>query len=604
MQQYKRNNNKTLNCRQVNTIAPKTIIKPIIKTTAKKQELPKTRVINPIKPQIINPIKPPVNNQMNFQQLVENSLFIRRLINNQNGMNILINELKNNINSLSNKISSEKDYITTKKITTNDIFIKNNNEYINIKDYIKENKLTDNITVKSINITNDAIFNGNIIIKQNNKSIEINANKSYISSENGFVKNVDEDNNTSIVNINYLKKYINNKNEIYYAYLFTKSDIYPLNYDNDDYILHYTPNSQSKYTLKQIQLVNNVKVIKECKNIKEGTICITYDTIIKMFVYVNTNDILDWVEFKNNSIIDNLTINKSFSLNNKQINNILTGENNNDSIPTIGYLESNYIKNDKEIKLDKLNLPVKIPENKKYKNTDNITINYITATNIDERNQSIPTVEYVNSNYVKKGDIQLLDYVKKENIPIIITRNDTITESSDKNVYSSKKIDNLFNNTVQKISNLKITFNIKWKDSSEKESEYSISSVSGTIITLHKVNSLIYEENLLNIPSLEINFDNIKDSNNNIISYDSIVDIYLKEISILSSDDHVVATYYITKNKPTTLLIKDNDTNNYKTEFISIVDNGHLIFNNKTKLYHKTIYINMDNIYVCSRPSD
>ena len=40
-----------------------------------------------------------------------------------------------------------------------------------------------------------------------------------------------------------------------------------------------------------------------------------------MFVYVNTNEILDWMEFKDNSIKDNLIINKSLTLNNNKINN-------------------------------------------------------------------------------------------------------------------------------------------------------------------------------------------------------------------------------------------------------------------------------------------
>ena len=52
-------------------------------------------------------------------------------------------------------------------------------------------------------------------------------------------------------------------------------------------------------------------------------------------------------------------------------------------------------------------------------------------------------------------------------------------------------------------------FSIKWKDTIERECEYSLSNVSGTIITLNKIinEQDIFEENLLNIPSLEINFD-------------------------------------------------------------------------------------------------
>ena len=461
-------------------------------------------------------------------------------------------------------------------------------------------------------------MNGKITIKNENKQIELNPEKATISSENCFVKSVDENNNNSVININYLKKYINkdNINEFYYTYLITKPDIYPNNYNNGDYILHYTPKNQVKFVLKQILINdNNVKVVEECKNIKEGSICITYDTEIKMFVYVNTNEIIDWMEFKDNSIKDNLIINKSLTLNNNKINNIKLGDKNNDTIPTVGYIEDNYMNiNNKEITLNKLNLPVRVPDNKRsIKNGENLSINYITATNIDEKNQTIPTVDYINCNYAKKSDIpDLSNCLKKGDIPMIITRNDTSTKSTDKNVYSSNKIDSLLNNTVQKISNLKITFNVKWKNSSnERECEYSLSSVLGTIISLNKVitENDVFEENLLNVPSLEINLNEIKDIENNTILNGDTVDIYIKDISVLSTDNSVSATYYLNKNKPTTMTIKDNDNNNYRTEFVSIIveDNkGHLIFNNNKayKLYHKTITLNMDNVYVCSRPSD
>ena len=543
---------------------------------------------------------------------------------NNQSINNQINEITTNYNSILNNISSDNGNILTGKLTTNEIFIKNDDTFINIKDYINlMNTLNDtlksadneNIIANSINVLNEATFNGKITIKNENKKIELNPKKATISSENCFVKNVDENNNNSVININYLKKYINkNNNEFYYAYLNTKTEIYPINYDEGDYILQYTPKNQIKYVLKQILINdNNIKVANECKNIYEGSICITYDTEIKMFVYVNTNEILDWKEFKNNSITDNLVINKTLTLNNNKINNIQLGDKNNDTIPTIGYIESNYMNiNNKEISLNKLNLPVRISDKRNVKSNENISINYITATNIDEKNKSIPTVEYVNCNYARKSDIpDLSNCLKKGDIPVIIAKNDTLTKSSDKNIYSSNKIDSLLNNTTQKITNLKITFYIKWNNSSIRECEYSLSSVSGTIITLNKIinDKDIFEENLINIPSLEINLDEIKDVDNNAISSGDTVDIYIKDISVLSSDNSVSATYYINKNKPTTITIKDNDNNTYKTEFVSIIieDNkGHLVFNNNKayKLYHKTITINLDNIYVCSRPSN
>lgn len=543
---------------------------------------------------------------------------------NNQSINNQINEITTNYNSILNNISSDNGNILTGKLTTNEIFIKNDDTFINIKDYINlMNTLNDtlksadneNIIANSINVLNEATFNGKITIKNENKKIELNPVKATISSENCFVKNVDENNNNSVININYLKKYINkNNNEFYYAYLNTKTEIYPINYDEGDYILQYTPKNQIKYVLKQILINdNNVKVANECKNINEGSICITYDTEIKMFVYVNTNEILDWKEFKNNSITDNLVINKTLTLNNNKINNIQLGDKNNDTIPTIGYIESNYMNiNNKEISLNKLNLPVRISDKRNVKSNENISINYITATNIDEKNKSIPTVEYVNCNYARKSEIpDLSNYIKKGDIPVIIAKNDTLTKSSDKNIYSSNKIDSLLNNTTQKITNLKITFHIKWNNSSIRECEYSLSNVSGTIITLNKIinDKDIFEENLINIPSLEINLDEIKDVDNNAISSGDTVDIYIKDISVLSSDNSVSATYYINKNKPTTMTIKDNDNNTYKTEFVSIIieDNkGHLVFNNNKayKLYHKTITINLDNIYVCSRPSN
>lgn len=598
--------------------------KPIKKASTKvnKPEIPKApvKINKPIIPKVTVKINKPVQKTPEIKHTTPTP--ISRSCNNQ------INELKLNYNSLFNNISTDNRSIITGKLTANEIFIKNDDKFINIKDFInlinisndnKTSKSTDNenIIANSINILNDATFNGKITIKNENKQIELNPEKATILSENCFVKNVDESNNNSVININYLKKYINkDNNEFYYAYLITKPDIYPINYNNGDYILHYTSNNQVKFVLKQILINdNNVKVIEECKNIKEGTICITYDTEIKIFVYVNTNKIIDWKEFKDNSIMDNLVINKSLTLNNNKINNIKLGDKNNDIIPTIGYIESNYMNiNNKEITLNKLNLPVRVPDNKiSIQNGENISINYITATNIDEKNQTIPTVDYINCNYAKKSDIpDLSNYLNKEDIPIIITRNDTSTKSSDKNVYSSNKIDSLLNNTVQKITNLKITFNIKWENSSiERECEYSISSVLGTIISLNKIitENDIFEENLLNIPSLEINFDEIKDIENNTILNGDTVDIYIKDISILSTDNSISATYYLNKNKPTTMTIKDNDNNNYRTEFISIIvyDNkGHLIFNNNKvyKLYNKTITINMDNIYVCNKMTD
>ena len=577
--------------------------KPIKKVSAKvgKPEVPKA------------PIK--------INKPIQKTPEIKRSIPTPNSQpcNNQINELKSNYNLLLNNISTDNGSIITGKLTANEVFIKNDDKIINIKDYInliyisddnKTSKSTDNenITANSINILNDATFNGKITIKNENKQIELNPEKATISSESSFVKSVDENNNNSVVNINYLKKYINkDNNEFYYAYLNTKPDIYPINYNNGDYILHYTPKNQVKFVLKQILINdNNVKVVEECKNIKEGSICITYDTEIKMFVYVNTNEIIDWKEFKDNSIKDNLVISKSLTLNNNKINNIKLGDKNNDTIPTVGYIEDNY----KEIILNKLNLPVRVPDNKRsIKNGENISINYITAPNIDEKNQTIPTVDYINCNYAKKSDIpDLSNCLKKGDIPIIITRNDTSTKSTDKNVYSSNKIDSLLNNTVQKISNLKITFNVKWKNSVERECEYSLSSVLGTIVSLNKVVSKnnVFEENLLNVPSLEINLDEIKDNENNTILSGDNVDIYIKDISVLSSDNSVSATYYLNKNKPTTMTIKDNDNNTYKTEFVSIIieDNkGHLVFNNNKayKLYHKTITINLDNIYVCNK---
>jgi len=595
--------------------------KPIKKVSAKvnKPVIPKApvKVNKPVIPKVPAKINKPVQKTPEIKRSTPTP--INQPCNNQ------INDL--NYKSIINNISTDNGSIITGKLTANEIFIKNNDKIINIKDYINlmnvsdDNKTSksidnENITANSINILNEATFNGKITIKNENKQIELNPEKATISSENCFVKSVDENNNNSVININYLKKYINKDNEFYYAYLITKPDIYPINYNNGDYILHYTPKNQVKFVLKQILINdNNVKVVEECKNIKEGSICITYDTEIKMFVYVNTNEIIDWMEFKDNSIKDNLVISKSLTLNNNKINNIKLGDKNNDTIPTVGYIEDNYMNiNNKEITLNKLNLPVRVPDNKRsIKNGENISINYITATNIDEKNQTIPTLDYINCNYAKKSDIpDLSNCLKKGDIPIIITRNDTSTKSTDKNVYSSNKIDSLLNNTVQKISNLKITFNVKWKNSSnERECEYSLSSVLGTIISLNKVltENDIFEENLLNVPSLEINLNEIKDIENNMILNGDTVDIYIKDISVLSTDNSVSATYYLNKNKPTTMTIKDNDNNNYRTEFVSIIveDNkGHLIFNNNKayKLYHKTITINMDNIYVCSRPSD
>lgn len=566
------------------------------------------------------PKKSSVNINKSIQKIPENNHSNNQVSNNHSNFN----ELKSNLNTIKNNLSSDNGNILTGKLTANEIFIKNNDKYINIKEYINSintyNKnntnLTnnENITTKNINVLNDSTFNGKITVKNNNKKIELNPEKSSILCENGFIKNVDENNNNSAINIKYLKQYINNSiNETYYAYLIKDTDIYSINYNDGDYILHYYPKNQFKFILKQIRINdNNIKEVVECKNIKEGSICITYDTEINMFVYVNTNEVLDWKQFINNSI-DNLIINKSLTLNNNKINNILTGDKNNDIIPTIGYIENNYIKNTDELTLNKLNLPVKVPDNKRnIKNSETISINYITATNIDEKNQSIPTVDYINYNYAKKSDIpDLSNCLKKSDIPIIIAKNDTLTKSSDKNIYSSNKIDSLLNNTMQKISNLKITFNVNWKDTIERECEYSLSNVSGTIITLNRIinDKDIFEENLINIPSLEINLDEIKDIENNTILNGNNVNIFIKEISVLSSDNSVSATYYISKNKPTTITIKDNDNNTYRTEFVSIIvenNKGQLIFNNNKayKLYHKTITINMDNIYVCNKMID
>ncbi len=602
------------------------INKPTQKSTAKvnKPAQKPTTIINKPEPSKV-PVKvnPPQKVSVNVNKPIQKHPEITHsnLPINQPS----INDLKSNLDTIKSNISTDNGSITTGKLTVNEIFIKNDNETINIKDYINSlntdnedetnNKLgtaSNNITAQSLNVLNNSTFNGKVSIKNKNKEIELNPEKSSILCENGFVKNVDENNNNSVINVKYLKKYINvkNDNDFYYAYLI-KTDIYPNNYNDGDYILHYQSNKNNvNYVLKQVRMNdNNVKEIIECKNVKEGSICITYDTEIKMFVYVNTNETLNWKQFISNSI-DNLTINKTLTLNNNKINKILTGDNNNDTIPTVGYIENNYIKNTNELTLDKINLPVRVPDNNK--NNENITINYITATNIDKKNQSIPTTEYINCNYAKKSDIpDLSNCLKKGDIPMIITRNDTLTKASDKNVYSSNKIDSLLNNTMQKISNLRITFNIKWKDSTERECEYSLSNVSGTIITLNKITNDkdVFEENLINIPSLEINLDEIKDIENNSISSGNSVNVSIKKISVLSSDDSVSATYYISKNKPTTITIKDNDNNTYKTEFVSIIveDNkGQLVFNNNKayKLYHKTITINMDNIYVCSRPSD
>ena len=587
--------------------------------------------INTIKPTPQKPTPKVVNKPI--QKTPENNHSIKQPLINQSSNQI--NELKSNLNLINKNISSENGNILTGKLTANEIFIKNDQETINVKDYINSLTETSNdiivdsinekpktpniilseegdISAQSLNILNDSTFNGKITIKNKNKEIELNPEKSSILCENGFVKNVDENNNNSVINVKYLKKYMNvkNDNDFYYAYLI-KTDIYPNNYNDGDYILHYQSNKNNvNYVLKQVRMNdNNIKEVIECKNVKEGSICNTYDTEIKMYVYVNTNETLNWKQFINNSI-DNLTINKTLTLNNNKINKILTGDNNNDTIPTVGYLENNYIKNTNILTLDKINLPVRVSDNNK--NNENITINYITATNIDKKNQSIPTTEYINCNYAKKSDIpDLSNCLKKGDIPMIITRNDTLTKASDKNVYSSNKIDSLLNNTMQKISNLSITFNINWKDSVIRECEYTLSSVSGTIITLNKITNDkdVFEENLINIPSLEINLDEIKDIENNSISSGNSVNISIKEISVLSSDNSVSATYYISKNKPTTITIKDNDNNTYKTEFVSIIvenNKGQLVFNNNksNKLYHKTITINMDNIYVCSRPSD
>lgn len=576
----------------------------------------------PVSPKVQAKVNPPQKSSININKQIQKIPEINHSINQVSNKYPNFNELISKLNLIKSNLSSDNGSIITGKLTANDVFIKNDNDFINIKDYINLTNTTNeptsnnkNITTKTINVLNDATFNGKITIKNENKQIELNPEKSTILSENSYVNNVDENNDNSVINIKYLKQYINNDNEFYYAYLINESNIYPINYNYGDYILHNTPKNHIKFVLKQILINdNNVKVVNECKNIKEGSICITYDTEIKMFVYVNTNDILDWVQFKDNSIIDHLVITKTLTLNNNKINSIILGDKNNDTIPTIGYIENNYMNiNNKEISLNKLNLPVKVPDNKRnIKNSETISINYITATNIDEKNHSIPTVDYINYNYAKKSDIpDLSNCLKKSDIPIIIAKNDTLTKSSDKNVYSSNKIDSLLNNTMQKISNLKITFNINWKDTIERECEYSLSNVSGTIITLNRIinDKDIFEENLINIPSLEINLDEIKDIENNTILNGNNVNIFIKEISVLSSDNYVSATYYISKNKPTTITIKDNDNNTYRTEFVSIIvenNKGQLIFNNNKayKLYHKTITINMDNIYVCNKMTD
>ena len=162
--------------------------------------------------------KAPIKNNntkssVNINKSIQNTPKINHSINQVSNNQPNINELKSNLDLIKNNILNDHGSITTGKLTANEIFVKNDNEFINIKDFInmlnnnKNNNLSnnENITANTINVLNNSIFNGKITIKSKNKEIELNPEKSSILCENGFIKNVNKNNDNSVINLKYLK---------------------------------------------------------------------------------------------------------------------------------------------------------------------------------------------------------------------------------------------------------------------------------------------------------------------------------------------------------------------------------------------------------------
>ena len=386
--------------------------------------------------------------------------------------NVIKTPILNNINSFNsrlnviseiNNISSTNGSILTGKITANEIYIKNDNNtftnikddnnYVNIKDYIKENTSEITTTINTIGNDNDvnigcnenlenpkitlsgngnAHFSGDVVISSNtnssknlkdtNKDIVLKSNDGSINcniitiNNKGLIQSVDESNEKSLINLEYISNHINSSGN-YYAIL------EPVNssntYQDGDYILRELSNDLRNYVLLQYKDNSFIECI-----VKDGILCIIKDTLSIYVSYTNNNNKIDWKQPPSSSStnVNDLTVKNSLTLHDTTIKSVqkIDGESsNNITISSIGYI-------DYQIDNIKSNMNIKIK-------TDSLEANTITFKNgddyknvkdyIDEQKTDIETKI---NNGIKTDSLEA-DTIEADTIEADTIKVDTIT---------------------------------------------------------------------------------------------------------------------------------------------------------------------------------